>query len=76
MSTAFLQELDAALEHHELLKVRIRAADRDSRDAAVAQMTAAMRAVLVSRIGNVATLYRPRKRNPALVLPAPGQSAP
>ena len=49
------------LEHHELVKVRIAADDRDSRDAAVADLVERSGAQLVQRIGNVACLFR---RNP------------
>lgn len=61
-----LAELELALDHHELLKVRVSAGDRELRDDLIAQMVAASRATLVSRIGNVAALYRanPKKRDP------------
>ena len=66
-----LAELEGALAHHELLKVKVAAGDRDLRDGMIAQMVEATRAELVNRIGNVAVLYRanPKKRSP-LPLPA------
>lgn len=66
-----LAELDLALAHHELLKVKVPAGDRDLRDGIIEQLVAATRAELINRIGNVAVLYRanPKKRSP-LVLPA------
>lgn len=72
LTPAFMQELDATLEHHELLKVKVRAGDRQARDAAIEELCAAARAELINRVGNVATLYRPRRKNPGIVLPAPG----
>ena len=65
-----LAELEGALAHHELLKVKVAAGDRDLRDGLIAQMVEATGAELVNRIGNVVVLYRanPRKRGP-LVLP-------
>lgn len=66
-----LAELEGALAHHELLKVKVAAGDRDLRDGMIAQMVKATSAELIHRIGNVAVLYRanPKKRAP-LVLPA------
>jgi RNA-binding protein len=60
VTDAVMRELAIALDHHELLKVRIRATDRSGRDAAIAAMIERSGAQLVSRIGNVAVLYRKR----------------
>ncbi|MFA5685154.1 MAG: YhbY family RNA-binding protein [Lysobacteraceae bacterium] len=62
-------ELDLALAHHELLKVRISADDRDARDEAVADLLARVDAVLVQRIGNIAVAYRRHPQQPRIVLP-------
>ncbi len=70
LTAAVLAELDQALEHHELLKVKIAGADRDARDAVVVRMCAASGAALVQRIGNIALLYRPAKELPRILLPA------
>ncbi len=72
ITDAFARELDATLEHHELIKLKVRAADRDMRDQMIEDITARMNAVLIGRIGNVATLYRPRRKNPKIILPAAG----
>ena len=64
-----LAELDGLLEHHELLKVKVAAADRDERDALVDTLVAGSGAALVQRIGNVAILYRPAKDKRRIVLP-------
>jgi RNA-binding protein len=70
LTKAVLAELDLALDHHELLKVRVAAGDRDLRDAVIGRMAEESRATLVSRVGNVAALFRanPKKRAP-LALP-------
>lgn len=60
VSPAVLKEIDGALDRHELVKVRVRAADRDERDAWIGALTRETGAVGVSRIGNVVVLYRPR----------------
>ena len=69
VTPAVIAELKDALRHHELLKVKIRAAGREERDAAVAALTEQGKAVLVSRIGNVAVLYRPDPCNPRPATP-------
>lgn len=69
LSDAVLAEIEAALDSHELLKVRIRGADRAARDAAVATICARTGALLVQRIGHVALLYRPDPEQPTISLP-------
>jgi RNA-binding protein len=70
LTDAVLAELDLALDHHELLKVRVAAGDRELRDAVIGRMAQASRATLVSRVGNVAALYRPNpKKRAPLALP-------
>ena len=69
VTPALLAELGGALEHHELIKVKIAAEDRDERDAWVAEIVKGAEAGLIQRVGNVATLFRPRRKNPGIVLP-------
>jgi RNA-binding protein len=54
-----LEEIQLALGHHELVKVKVNVADRDSRDAAVQRICDHTGADLVQRIGFIATLFRP-----------------
>jgi len=72
VTDSFLQELNSTLEHHELIKIKVRAGDRESRDKVVTELVAQTHAILVNRVGNVATLYRPRRKNPGIALPSPG----
>lgn len=58
LSESLLRELDSSLDHHELLKVRVRAGDRGVRDAIIDELCRSARAELVQRIGNVALVYR------------------
>ena len=60
-----------ALRDHELIKVRVRAADRTLRDATLAELVKRCACVLVRRIGHVAVLYRAAAPVPRLVLPDP-----
>ncbi|MBT8087086.1 MAG: ribosome assembly RNA-binding protein YhbY [Gammaproteobacteria bacterium] len=59
LTDSLLAEFDSTLKHHELIKVRVRAASRDARDAIIDQMCKNSSAQLIQRIGNVALLYRP-----------------
>ena len=69
VTPALLAELNSALEHHELIKVKIAAEDRAERDVWVAGIVKGADAALIQRVGNVATIFRPRRKNPGIVLP-------
>ena len=69
VTTALVAELDAVLERHELVKVKVAAEDREARDAMIAELAGQTGAALVQRIGHTATLYRPASERPAIVLP-------
>jgi RNA-binding protein len=69
VTPALLAELEIALEHHELLKVKVAAGDRDERDAWIGEIVAGADAALIQRVGNIATVFRARKKNPGIVLP-------
>jgi RNA-binding protein len=66
-----LAEIDGALAHHELIKVKVNAGDREVRDVLVAKIAARTAADLIDRIGNIAAFYRgnPDKKAP-LQLPS------
>lgn len=69
LTDAVVAEVDAALEHHELIKVKVPSDDRDARDAMIADLVKRTDAALVQRIGHVAILYRPSKDHRQIVLP-------
>jgi RNA-binding protein len=73
ISPAVLGEIERALEHHELIKIKVRIGDRDARNAAIAEMVDTTGATLVSRVGNIAAIYRPRNEDPGIVLPKAGK---
>lgn len=75
LSDALVAETARALADHELLKVKVRGAERGARDALLAELARRTRAELVTRIGHVAVLYRRREREPRLALPEPTGSA-
>jgi RNA-binding protein len=69
ISDALVAEVDGALEHHELIKVKVAATDREVRDAMVDELAQRAGATLVQRIGHTAVLFRPSKDNRRIVLP-------
>lgn len=69
LTDAVAAEVELALEHHELIKVKVAAEDRDARDAIIAELAERVAATLVQRIGNVAVLYRQSKDHRQIVLP-------
>jgi RNA-binding protein len=71
VTPSVIAETRRALADHELIKVRVSAADREQRDAAIQLLAAEAEAALVGRIGHVATLYRPHPKLPRILLPAP-----
>ena len=56
LTDAVVAEVELALEHHELIKVKVAAEDREARDAMIAALAERSDAALVQRIGNVAVL--------------------
>lgn len=66
---ALLIELGMALDHHELVKVRVNADDREARDAMIAQMCDSTGAELVQRVGHIALIYLRNSEKPKILFP-------
>lgn len=64
-----LKELDIALNHHELVKIKIAGEDRDSKNAIVEKLCKSSAADKVQAIGKTLTLYRRNKEKPKIELP-------
>lgn len=69
ITDALAAEVDNALEHHELIKIKMAGEDRDQRDAMISDLTHRTSAALIQRIGHTAVLYRPSKDKRHIVLP-------
>jgi RNA-binding protein len=69
LTSGVSQEVDTALNAHELIKIKARVGDRAARDAIFAELVEKLGGELVQRIGNVGVFYRPRKDQPKIVLP-------
>lgn len=70
ISESLLKEFRSTIDHHELIKVRVRAADRETRDALISDLCSKESAQLVTRIGNVALVYRRNNEKPKIPIPA------
>ena len=67
LSEGVMQELNRALEDHELIKVKVNVADPQERRDVIGQLCTDSRAELVQAIGKIALLYRAaQKPNPRL----------
>jgi len=62
-------EMDGALAHHELVKVKARVGDRTLRDQVLDQLASSTRSEIVQRIGHVALYYRPQPEQQKILLP-------
>src|SRR5688572_7814288 len=71
LTDAVAQETERALHDHELIKVKVRGADREARDVMLEQLALRTGSALVQRIGHVAVLYRPSPGIAKLVIPDP-----
>lgn len=69
LSEAVMKEFDSTISHHELIKIRIRRADRNSRDAVIDALCQQGSAELVQRVGNVALIYRANPDDRRIILP-------
>lgn len=64
LSPAVLNEIEQAIDHHELIKVRVNAADRDERKAMATAICQEVRAELVQALGHIITIYRKNLSRP------------
>lgn len=63
-----MAEIEIALDHHELVKLKLRA-DRDRRTALAEEIGQRCRAELVHAIGQVVCYFRRNPEKPAITLP-------
>jgi len=59
LAPSVLEELDRALNDHELIKVKVAVGDREQRESVIGELCTQSAAYLVQRVGNIATLLRP-----------------
>ena len=69
LSDAVLAELESTMTNHELLKIKVRANDREEKQQIVDKILNFSKAALVQVIGGVLVIYRPFDENPSIILP-------
>jgi RNA-binding protein len=69
LSASVLAEYETTLAHHELIKVRVRAADRKARNEIIEELCRVAAAALIQRVGNIALLYRENPEKKKIVIP-------
>lgn len=70
VTDAVVRQADAQLEAHELIKVRVSENAPDSRHDAAEALAQRTHAQLAQVLGRTVLLYRRRKEEPGIVLPA------
>ena len=68
LSDSVRKEFESTIDHHELIKIRIRSGDREVRDDIIAKLCD-QQTQLVTRIGSVALVYRHNTDQPRINLP-------
>ncbi|MBB1089565.1 ribosome assembly RNA-binding protein YhbY [Lysobacter sp. SG-8] len=71
ITDAVVAEVANALEHHELIKVKVAAEDREQRAEMIDTLAERTGAALVQKIGHTAVLYRQSSEKRQIVLPRP-----
>ena len=69
LTDGVVAETARALHDHELIKVKVRGADRGARDQALDELSRRTGSSLVHRIGHVGVLYLRHPKLPKIVIP-------
>lgn len=58
LTDAVQAEINEALDHHELIKIKIAGGDRECRDEIIAKVCAKQNAMLIKKIGHIFAIFR------------------
>jgi len=70
LTNEVLHELDIALNHHELVKIKLSVDDREERAKMIDEICERSEADRIQTIGKTISLYRPNLKKPVIALPA------
>ena len=62
-------ELDAALDHHELIKIKLRVGNRDLRNKLIDDICQTLHCIKIQGIGSIVSIYRRNNNKPVIELP-------
>ena len=68
LTQGVLDEISNALEIHELIKVKVRAEERDDRQKMIDKITKKTDSVYIQRVGHIVTLFK-RNKEAKIALP-------
>lgn len=68
VTDSLMEELETSLNHHELIKIKMAAGDKESRAEVIQHILHLTRAHLIQSIGKVFVIYR-EKEKPEIILP-------
>lgn len=58
LTEAVQNEIQLALDHHELIKIRIAGGDKDYREHIITTICEQQKAILIKKIGHIFAIYR------------------
>ncbi|MBN1378966.1 MAG: ribosome assembly RNA-binding protein YhbY [Gammaproteobacteria bacterium] len=71
LTDSVLNEIELSINHHELIKIKVNAGDREQRAAFIEQIAEHTQSELIHKVGHMAVFYR---RNPDRKQIDPGKS--
>lgn len=69
LSESVIKEAKIALNHHELVKIKVNVGDRDLRDTTVNKLCEETGATCIQQIGNIAILFLRNTKQAVIVFP-------
>ena len=69
ITEALVAELEIALSHHELIKIKVGMGDREERKQAISTLAKDHEAFVVQQIGQIAVLFRRNHEKPVIIFP-------
>ena len=69
LSKSVLTELSSTINHHELIKIKIKASNRIIRDQIIDEICKKTSTQLVTQIGGIALIYKKNPETPKIKLP-------
>ena len=64
-----MDEINTALDHHELIKIKLRVGEREEREKVTRDLYSKTKAETIQKIGNTVTLYRRNDKTPVIRFP-------
>lgn len=58
LTEAVQEEINLALDHHELIKIKVASGDKEDREEIIAKVCSQQNALLVKKIGHIFAIFR------------------